>query len=93
MHTPDCFTPVRKNVKVWRRDLHDDLSPTLAGLALEAAALSRTAQHVNVELASMADSLSNDIHAAVAQTREIAYGLRPPILDDKGLVAAIRGRG
>jgi signal transduction histidine kinase len=75
-----------------RRDLHDDLSPTLAGLALEAAALSRTAQHVNVELAAMADSLNGDIHAAVAQTREIAYGLRPPILDDKGLVAAIRAR-
>ena len=26
------------------------------------------------------------------QSREIAYGLRPPILDDRGLVAAIRDR-
>jgi signal transduction histidine kinase len=78
--------------KELRRDLHDDLSPTLAGLALGAAAVSRRAVGVDAKLAAMAEDLHRDIHAAVAQTREIAYGLRPPVLDDQGLVAAIRSR-
>ena len=75
-----------------RRDLHDDLGPTLAGLALGAAAVSRRAAAVDADLAGMAEDLVGDIQAAVAQTREIAYGLRPAVLDDLGLVAAIRSR-
>ncbi|MCO8273667.1 histidine kinase [Actinoplanes sp. TRM 88003] len=75
-----------------RRDLHDDLSPSLAGLALSAAAVARRAAGVDEGLVRLADDLYRDIKAAVSQTREIAYGLRPPILDDRGLVAAIRHR-
>ncbi len=44
------------------------------------------------DLAGTARDLASDIQDAVEQTREIAYGLRPPILDDRGLVAAIRDR-
>ena len=75
-----------------RRDLHDDLSPTLSGLALSAAALAKRAYGVDPALAETAHDLAKDIQDAVEQTREIAYGLRPPILDDRGLVAAIRDR-
>ena len=75
-----------------RRDLHDDLSPTLSGLRLSAAALARRAQSVDADLAATAADLARDIQDAVEQTREIAYGLRPPVLDDRGLVAAIRDR-
>ncbi|MET0736509.1 MAG: ATP-binding protein, partial [Microbacterium sp.] len=75
-----------------RRDLHDDLSPTLSGLRLSAAALARRAQAVDPDLAETATELAHDIQDAVEQTREIAYGLRPPVLDDRGLVAAIRDR-
>jgi signal transduction histidine kinase len=75
-----------------RRDLHDDLGPTLAGLALGAAAVSRRAAAVDADVAAMAEDLLGDIQAAVTQTREIAYGLRPAVLDDHGLVAAIRSR-
>ena len=75
-----------------RRDLHDDLSPTLSGLGLSAAALAKRADGVDRALAATARDLASDIQDAVEQTREIAYGLRPPILDDRGLVAAIRDR-
>ena len=75
-----------------RRDLHDDLSPTLSGLGLSAAALAKRADGVDADLAATARDLASDIQDAVEQTREIAYGLRPPILDDRGLVAAIRDR-
>ncbi len=75
-----------------RRDLHDDLSPTLSGLGLSAAALAKRAAGIDPALAETARELASDIQDAVEQTREIAYGLRPPILDDRGLVAAIRDR-
>ena len=75
-----------------RRDLHDDLSPTLSGLSLGAAAVAKRAAAVDRDLADQAAELHRDIQAAVEQSREIAYGLRPPILDDRGLVAAIRDR-
>lgn len=69
-----------------RRDLHDDLGPALAGLSLSAAALAR-----RTGLPEAAE-LHDDIQDAMRQSREIAYGLRPPILDDHGLVAAILDR-
>lgn len=75
-----------------RRDLHDDLSPTLSGLSLGTAALAKRAARIDPGLAEQAAELHRDIQAAVEQSREIAYGLRPPILDDRGLVAAIRDR-
>lgn len=75
-----------------RRDLHDDLSPTLAGLTLSAAAFARRARDIDQALADSALELQQDIQSAVRQSREIAYDLRPPILDTQGLVSAIAGR-
>jgi signal transduction histidine kinase len=69
-----------------RRELHDGLGPALSGLSLSAAALAR-----RTGLPEAAE-LHHDIQAVVAQTREIAYELRPPVLDDHGLVAAILDR-
>jgi signal transduction histidine kinase len=69
-----------------RRELHDSLGPTLSGLSLSAAALARRTGLPE------ATELHRDIHDVVHKTREIAYELRPPILDDHGLVAAIVDR-
>ncbi|HEU4331987.1 MAG TPA: histidine kinase [Lapillicoccus sp.] len=66
-----------------RRELHDSLGPALSGLSLSAAALARRTGLPE------ATELHHDIQDVVRQTREIAYELRPPILDDHGLVAAI----
>jgi len=74
-----------------RRDLHDDLSPTLSGLGLSAAAISHLARR-GQDVADAAGALVADVQAAARQAREIAYGLRPAVLDDQGLVAAIRSR-
>jgi signal transduction histidine kinase len=78
--------------KSLRRDLHDDLAPTLAGMGMSAAAISALARSGDPGTIAVADDLLADIRAAIGQTRELAYGLRPPILDDLGLVAAIRHR-
>lgn len=73
-----------------RRDLHDDLGPTLSGLALGAAALARRAEAVDPALALGISDLQADIRAAGARAREISHGLRPAVLDDRGLIASIR---
>jgi signal transduction histidine kinase len=69
-----------------RRELHDSLGPTLSGLSLSAAALARRTGLPE------ATELHRDLQDVVHQTREIAYELRPPVLDDHGLVAAIVDR-
>lgn len=69
-----------------RRELHDDLGPTLSGIALSASALATTTGHPD------AAQLHRDVRLAVEQSRDLAYGLRPPVLDDHGLVAALHDR-
>lgn len=69
-----------------RRELHDDLGPTLSGIALSASALATTTGSAD------AAELHREIRQAVARSRELAYGLRPPVLDDHGLVAAVHDR-
>lgn len=80
-----------------RRDLHDDLAPTLVGLGLTASGIARMLHAERSDasaasIAAIAESLVNDLHGAIAQTRAIVHGLRPPVLDELGLVAAIRDR-
>ncbi len=69
-----------------RRELHDSLGPALSGLSLSAAALARRTRLPE------ATELQRDIQDVAHQAREIAYELRPPVLDDHGLVAAIVDR-
>jgi signal transduction histidine kinase len=75
-----------------RRDLHDDLAPTLAGLGMSVAAASSFARTDPARAQSLAAELQEGIRRAAVQIREIAYDLRPPELDDHGLVATLRHR-
>ena len=72
-----------------RRDLHDDLAPTLAGLGLSAAVVERLSRAGDRRAADAATDLAGQLQGASRQVRDIAYNLRPPILDDRGLVASI----
>jgi two-component system NarL family sensor kinase len=73
-----------------RRDLHDGLGPTLAGLnfGLDAARnlLTREPEGASALLAQ----LKGQTQEATTDVRRLVYGLRPPALDDLGLVSAIR---
>lgn len=71
-----------------RRDLHDGLGPLLSGTAmtLQAAAASLDPAAVRELLAQARE----DLGQAVADIRLLVDGLRPPILDDLGLVAAVQ---
>jgi signal transduction histidine kinase len=72
-----------------RRDLHDDLAPTLAGLGLSAAVVENLSRAGDGRAADAATDLAGRLQVASRQVRDIAYNLRPPVLDDRGLVAAI----
>jgi two-component system NarL family sensor kinase len=72
------------------RELHDMLGPVLTGAALTADGLVLSAR-VNAERAErMAADLSRQLRQAIGEVRRIVYGLRPPVLDEFGLVGALR---
>jgi len=75
-----------------RRDLHDELAPTLAALGLSAATVSELIA-VDPEGAAYAnEKLRSTIRATVGDVRRLVYDLRPPALDELGLVEAVRER-
>jgi signal transduction histidine kinase len=75
-----------------RRDLHDDLAPTLIGLSLRAGTISDLIDTDPRKARVLADTLDSGIRNAVGNIRRLVYDLRPPALDDLGLTAAIRER-
>lgn len=73
-----------------RRDLHDGLGPQLASLTLTVAA-ARELLHRDPQAADqLLEELSTHAQAAITDIRRIVYDLRPPALDDLGLLLALR---
>ncbi|WP_328525663.1 sensor histidine kinase [Kribbella sp. NBC_00359] len=76
-----------------RRDLHDGLGPALAGIAfgIDAArnTLTRDAAAADAALAG----LKAEVQTSVADVRRLVYDLRPPALDQLGLVSAVEEYG
>lgn len=70
-----------------RGDLHDGLGPTLASVALGLDAAS--ARVDDPALAGLLTELNNELHAAIDDVRRLVYNLRPPALDELGLVRAV----
>jgi len=75
-----------------RRDLHDGLGPTLAAIAVRAEAARRALQHDPDRASEALSSIASDAQSAVIEVRRIVQDLRPPALDELGLVGAIRAR-
>lgn len=73
-----------------RRELHDGLGPTLAGVTLGLHA----ARSQVISAPDQADHLLENLEAqaeqAVADVRRVVYGLRPPALDEFGLLRALQ---
>jgi PAS domain S-box-containing protein len=72
------------------REIHDELGGTLTGLKMDVARLAKNADTVTpAELRERALNISALIDSTVQTVRRIASDLRPGILDDFGLAAAI----
>lgn len=76
-----------------RRDLHDGLGPALAGVVLGLhrvrSRLAADTAAATAEQLDALDTLTGQMQAAVADVRRLVYGLRPPALDELGLVGAL----
>jgi signal transduction histidine kinase len=68
------------------------LAPTLAALALKAGAMGDLVSADPAAAQSLANELEAEIRATIREIRRLVYELRPPTLDELGLIAAIRER-
>lgn len=73
-----------------RRDLHDGLGPILTGAAFSADAASNLVDNDHAEAGRLITATRHDIGTAIGEIRRIVENLRPPALDELGLVGAIR---
>ncbi|WP_156119222.1 GAF domain-containing sensor histidine kinase [Modestobacter caceresii] len=74
-----------------RRDLHDGLGPTLAGIGLAVQAVqAQLGDRADPGSAALLARLKDEVDAAVGEVRRILDGLRPAPLDAVGLVAALQ---
>ncbi len=72
-----------------RRDLHDGLGPRLASLTLRLEA-ARERQALDKAAEAPLEDLAERVREAVGDIRRLVYGLRPPALDELGLLNALQ---
>ena len=73
-----------------RRDLHDGLGPVLTGIAFKADAARNTMPADPARASELLGQLRTDTTAAIGDIRRLVLGLRPPALDDLGLIGSLR---
>jgi signal transduction histidine kinase len=73
-----------------RRDLHDGIGPSLASLVQRVDAATRLVSRDPETAVAVLIDLKTQAKATVAGIRQLVYALRPPALDELGLVSAIR---
>jgi PAS domain S-box-containing protein len=71
------------------REIHDELGQALAGLKMDVAWLQRSLNRQAPPIASKLEDMSVLIDSTVQAVRRISAELRPSLLDDLGLAAAI----
>ncbi len=72
-----------------RRDLHDDIGPALAALALQAEAALNVPPADTDVASELIARLVPRLNATVADLRALVHDLRPPNLDEFGLMASV----
>ena len=70
------------------REIHDELGQVLTGLKMEVGWLAKRLKEP--QLLEKTDSMGKLIDSTVQTVRKIATGLRPEMLDDMGLIAAVQ---
>lgn len=75
-----------------RRDLHDGLGPTMTGVALTADAAANLLATDPDRARSLLTTIRTEARSAIADVRRLVEDLRPPALDELGLLDALRHR-
>jgi signal transduction histidine kinase len=73
-----------------RRDLHDGLGPTLASLSQRIDAASSLVTQQTEEAVALLQTIKGQMRSTISDLRRLVYALRPPVLDEFGLISAIR---
>lgn len=73
-----------------RRDLHDGLGPLLGGVKLRLEAARNLAERDPERALALVDAAIEDQSEVIDEIRRIVHDLRPPALDDLGLVRALQ---
>jgi two-component system, NarL family, sensor kinase len=73
-----------------RRDLHDGLGPSLAGISAGLEGAEEIARTDPAAAIGLLPGLREQTREAVADVRRLVDGLRPPALDSLGLVGVVR---
>jgi signal transduction histidine kinase len=72
-----------------RRDLHDGIGPTLTGLALQLNVARKLIRSKPGDAEESLSRIEERTEETIAEMRRLIYGLRPPALDDLGLIPSI----
>jgi signal transduction histidine kinase len=73
-----------------RRDLHDGLGPVLSGVVFQLESARLLVEKDPATAGSRLQEASRTVQDVVADVRRLVHDLRPPALDDLGLVGALR---
>lgn len=73
-----------------RRDIHDGLGPTLAGTMLQLDTLRGLIDGKSPGATELANKVKDNLRLLVEDVRRVSHDLRPPALDELGLVGALR---
>jgi PAS domain S-box-containing protein len=72
------------------QDLHDGICQQLAGIELMAQVLEQTLAPRTRKLSAQAGQIARHMREVISQTRQLANGLCPVVLESEGLMAALR---
>lgn len=71
------------------RELHDDLGQVLTALKMDLSSLQRELSGERIDIRPRTDAMSELVSQALAVSKRLSADLRPGVLDDLGLAAAI----
>ena len=73
-----------------RRDLHDGLGPQLAALTIKADATQNVLKSDPEKAGKLLTEIKTESQNAIKEIRQVVEGLRPPSLDQLGLLSAVQ---
>jgi signal transduction histidine kinase len=72
------------------RDLHDGAQQHLVALAVKVGLVKTLMESAPESVAGVLDELRSDVQVTLAELRELAHGIYPPLLRDRGLPDALQ---
>ncbi|MEP6469895.1 MAG: histidine kinase [Chloroflexota bacterium] len=84
------ITALEEERRRLRRDLHDGLGPRLTGIAFTSDAARNSLRSDPDSTDSLLATVRAETVSAIEEIRRLVYAMRPPALDELGLVPALR---